>query len=152
MQPLGAGFTNIHFEIKYCTGYKLPTFWEYNSVEIIHQRVSIRRLGTGFRNVYFFIFIFILDISCQYLGNTCQLNSYTDIGYILPTIGGYTYVSWRVSAPGPNRPPWKSGQLVPRPWLSRAQPFLQPKERTKVRKIRSWRSKYFWMRLMLLTQ
>ena len=43
-------------------------------------------MGARFRNVYFFIFIFILDISCQHLGNTCQLNLYTGFGYILPTI------------------------------------------------------------------
>ena len=73
-----------HFEIKFCTGYKLPTFWEYNSVWIIHQRVSVRPLGVGFRNIL--CLIFILDISCQHLGNTCQLDG---IGYILPTIGGY---------------------------------------------------------------
>ena len=67
VNPLGAGLGNVHFEIKFCTGYKLPTFWESNSVEIIHQRVSVRPLGVGFRNVHFFIFIFIIfDISCQH--------------------------------------------------------------------------------------
>ena len=92
MNPLGAGLGIVHFEIQICIGYKLPTFWEYNSVEIIHQRVSICRFGARFRNVYFLIFIFILDISCQHLGNTCQLNLYTGIGYILLTIGGYMSV------------------------------------------------------------
>ena len=33
-----------------------------------------------------------MDLSCQHLGNTCQLNLYTGIGYILPTIGGYMSV------------------------------------------------------------
>ena len=102
-----------HFEIKFCAGYKLPTFWEYNSVWIIHQRVSVRPLGVGFRNILFFNI---------------------HIGYKLPTFGEYMsvgwywiypanywriyIVSWRVSAPGPNSPgpncpPWKSGQLGP---------------------------------------
>ena len=53
VNPLGAGLGNVHFEIKFCTGYKLPTFWEYNSVEIVHQRVSVRPLGAGFRNIHF---------------------------------------------------------------------------------------------------
>ena len=55
VNPLGAGLGNVHFEITFCTWYKLPTFWEYNSVEIIHQRVSVRlrTLGVGFRNVHF---------------------------------------------------------------------------------------------------
>ena len=87
----------------------------------------MRPLGVGFRNILFLIFI--LDISCQHLGNTCQLDG---IGYILPTIGGYILSvggflpqgptvrgpivhpekvdSW---APGPNCPPQKSGQLGP---------------------------------------
>ena len=53
MNPLGAGLGNVHFEIQICIGYKLPTFWEYNSLEIIHQRVSVRPLGAGFRNIHF---------------------------------------------------------------------------------------------------
>ena len=57
VNPLGAGLGNVHFEIKFCTGYKLPTFWEYNSVEIIHQRVSVRPLGVGFRNVHFYFML-----------------------------------------------------------------------------------------------
>ena len=103
MNPLGAGLGNVHFEIKFCTRYKLPTCWEYNSVKIIHQRVSVRCLGTGFLNVYIFYF-------------------YIRIGNKLPTFGVYMsvefiywywiypanywriYVSWRVSAPGPNCP------------------------------------------------
>ena len=28
VNPLGAGYKNVHFEIKFCIGYKLPTFWE----------------------------------------------------------------------------------------------------------------------------
>ena len=114
---LWAGQCWGHFWINFCTGYKLPTFWEYNSVEIIHQRVSVRPLGVGFRNVHFYI----------------------HIGYKLPTFGEYMsvgwywiypanywriyIVSWRVSAPGPNSPgpncpPWKSGQLGPGAQLS----------------------------------
>ena len=31
----------------------------------------------------------VLDIFCQQLGNTCQLNFYGGIGYILPTIEEY---------------------------------------------------------------
>ena len=60
----------------------------------------------------FFIFIFVLEISCQHLGNTCQLNLYTGIGYILPTISGYMSV-WRVSSAGPNCPLFQVGQLGP---------------------------------------
>ena len=64
-------------------GYKLPTFWEYNSVEIIHQRVSVRCAP----NAHVFVFIFILEISCQFLATL-----YTSIGFILPTIEGYMLV------------------------------------------------------------
>ena len=101
-------------------------------------------MGARFRNIYFLIFIFILDISCQHLGNTCQLNLYTGIEYILPTIGGYKSVggflpqgptvrgsivhpekvdSWAPgpNCPGPNCPPPKSGQLGPGAQLSGAQ-------------------------------
>ena len=28
VNPLGAGYKNVHFEIKFCIGYKLATFWE----------------------------------------------------------------------------------------------------------------------------
>ena len=40
----------------------------------------------------FYMYIFILDKSCQHLGNTCPLNLYTGIGSILLTIGGYMSV------------------------------------------------------------
>ena len=83
MYPLGAGLGNVNFEIQICIGYKLPTFWEYNSVEILHQRVSVRPWGAGFRNILFYMYIFILDISYQHLGNTCLLNLYTGIVSVL---------------------------------------------------------------------
>ena len=77
VNPLGAGYKNVHFEIKFCTGYKLTTFWEYNSVEIIHQRVSVRLLGVWFRNIHFLIFYF-----------------YIHIGFKLPTFGEYMSVEF----------------------------------------------------------
>ena len=75
MNPLGAGLGIVHFEIQICIGYKLPTFWEYNSLEIIHQRVSVRPLGAGFRNIHF-------------------LYVYIHIGYKLPTFGEYMSVEF----------------------------------------------------------
>ena len=79
---------------------------------------SLKQTSNNYRrfgNVHYFILI--LDIRCQHLGNTCQLNLYTGIGYILPTIGGYMSV-WRVSSAGPNClgpncPPLKTEQLGP---------------------------------------
>ena len=60
------------FEIIFFIGYKLPKFWEYNSAEIIHQKVSVRPLGAGF--VTYIIFFYI------------------HIGYKLPTFGVYMLV------------------------------------------------------------
>ena len=37
VNPLGAGLGIVHFEIQICIGYILPTFWEYNSLEIIGE-------------------------------------------------------------------------------------------------------------------
>ena len=62
------------FEIKIFIGYKLPKFWEYNSAEIIHQKVSVRPLGAGF--VTYIIFFYI------------------HIGYKLPTFGVYMLVEF----------------------------------------------------------
>ena len=59
------------FKIKIFIGYKLPKFWEYNSAEIIHQKVSVRPLGAGF------VTYIIFDIH---------------IGYKLPTFGVYMLV------------------------------------------------------------
>ena len=103
VNPLGAELGNVHLKkLKFVLDRNCQHFAIYNSVEMIHQRVSVRPLGVGFRNVHFFIFI--------------------HIGYKLPTFGEYMsvefiywywiypanywriYVSWRVSAPGPNCP------------------------------------------------
>ena len=95
-------------------------------------------------NAHVFVFIFILEISCQYLATL-----YTSIGFILPTIEGYMLVgeflphgptvrgpivhpekvdSWAPDSwapgpncPGPNYPPPKSGQLGPGAQLAGAQ-------------------------------
>ena len=44
------------------------------------------------------MYIFVLDIYCQQLGNICQLNLYIGIGYILPTIADICQLEG-VSAP-----------------------------------------------------
>ena len=39
--------------------------------------------------------IFVLDIYCKKWGDICQLGICNGLGYILPTIGGYMYVTGR---------------------------------------------------------
>ena len=118
VNPLG----NVHFEIKFCTRYKLLTCWEYNSVKL-YIKGWVFALWAHGSVTYIFYF-------------------YIHIGYKLPTFGEYMsvgwywiypanywriyIVSWKVSAPGPNSPgpncpPWKSGQLGPGAQLSGAQ-------------------------------
>ena len=42
----------------------------------VSWKVSVRPSGAGLRNVYFLICQLVLDINCQHLGSTCQLEGF----------------------------------------------------------------------------
>ena len=88
VNPLGAGLGNVNFVLDINCQHV---------GNIIQLKLYIKGWvfavwAQGSLMYIFFIIIFVLEISCQHLGYTCQLNSYTGIGYILPTIGGYMSV------------------------------------------------------------
>ena len=54
-----------------CIGYKLPTFGEYMPVE--RFLCALRAQGWG---MYIFVYVLLLDINCQHLGNICHLEGF----------------------------------------------------------------------------
>ena len=56
--------------------YLIPTYnfstWRMN----VSFRVSVRPSGAGMGNIHFWIYMLVLNISCQHLGEECELESF----------------------------------------------------------------------------
>ena len=104
---IGYLLRNVHF-LTYtyiCIEYMLPTFWGID----VSWSFSVRPSGAGLGTLHFVIYIFVLDICGQHLGDICQLEVfcapfgrrvrectfckiYFSIGYMRSTFGGYMSV------------------------------------------------------------
>ena len=60
--------------------------------------VQIQKYKYTNTQIQYIIIGSIYPIQIYTLGNICQLNLYIDIGYILPTIGGYMSIGGRLCA------------------------------------------------------
>ena len=68
---IGYLLRNVHF-LTYtyiCIEYMLPTFWGID----VSWSFSVRPSGAGLGTLHFVIYIFVLDICGQHLGDICQL-------------------------------------------------------------------------------